>query len=261
MIASSGIAKSVAFTAAIVLHAALLWEYAPKTTGTATEGASSRALETRLGDSFEDMSTGVLSPVETETTALSSELPSTAQQVVPTTAMSAPAVKALPAEAIAAQPIEDTAVVKSPRPAQRPTALEKKPKPTPKASKKTKPKTGTAKESRKGAQSGKAKAAQAPKSTGAARTQTTGNAAAQNYPGAVMRKISRVPKPRVASKGSATVRFTISVEGGLAAATIAKSSGSGELDRAALKVIGRAAPFPKPPAGAQRSFTLKISGK
>ena len=260
MIASSGIAKSIAFTAAIVLHAALLWEYAPKTTEIATEGARG-ALETRLGDSFEDMSKGVLSPVETETTALSPELPSTAQQVFPTTAMSAPAVKALPAEAIAAQPIEDTAVVKSPRPAQRPKALETEPKPTPKASKKTKPKTGASKESRKGAQSGKAKAAQAPKSTGASPTQTTGNAAAQNYPGKVMRKISRVPKPRVASKGSATVRFTISFEGGLAAATIAKSSGSSELDRAALKVVASAAHFPKPPAGAQRSFTLKISGK
>ena len=134
MIASSGIAKSVAFTAAIVLHAALLWEYAPKTTETATEGARG-ALETRLGDSFEDMSKGVLSPVETETTALPPELPSTAQQVVPTTAMSAPAVKALPAQAIAAQPIEDTAVVKSPRPAQRPKALEAKPELKPKASK------------------------------------------------------------------------------------------------------------------------------
>ena len=141
MIASSGIAKSVAFTAAIVLHAALLWEYAPKTIETATEGARG-ALETKLGDSFEDMSKGVLSPVETETTALPPELPSTAQQVVPTTAMSAPAVKALPAQAIAAQPIEDTAVVKSPRPAQRPKALETKPEPTPKTAKKTKTKTG-----------------------------------------------------------------------------------------------------------------------
>ena len=141
MIASPGIAKSVAFTAAIVLHAALLWEYTPKTTETATEGARG-ALETRLGDSFEDMSKGVLSPVETETTALPPELPSTAQQVVPTTAMSAPAVKALPAQAIAAQPIEDTAVVKSPRPAQRPKALETKREPTPKTAKKTKTKTG-----------------------------------------------------------------------------------------------------------------------
>lgn len=260
MIASSITAKGCALLAAVALHAVLLWDYAPSALQVQTEGASA-APQTRLGDSFEDMSKGVLVPVLTASTALTPTAPSQAQAAQPTTAASAPILAAIPAQALVAQPIASEAVTTSARPTQRPKSLEAAVKPAPKPPKKTKPKAGASKDSQKGAQSGKAKAAPAPKSTGTASTNTAGNAAAQNYPGKVMRKISRVPKPRVGATGSATVRFTITAGGGLAAVSIARSSGSAELDRAALKVISRAAPFPKPPAGAQRSFTLKIRGK
>lgn len=265
MIASSSIAKGAALLAALALHAALLWQYTPTTTKAETEGASG-ARETRLGDSFEDMTTGVLAPMPAQSAEAVSAAPLPAQAVTPKTAQSAPPVAALPAQvpsASEAQPASAQAVTLSPRPVQRPKALEKKPeaKEVPKQKAKPLPKKGGQQESRKGAQDGTQKAAKAPKSTGTAKTKAAGNAAAQTYAGKVMRKISRVPKPRVASKGSATVRFTIAAGGGLASVSIVKSSGSAALDRAALKVISRAAPFPKPPEGADRSFTLKIRGQ
>ena len=48
--------------------------------------------------------------------------------------------------------------------------------------------------------------------------------------------------------------------GTLAAISLARSSGSGELDQAALRVIRRAAPFPAPPPSARRNFTIRIQG-
>lgn len=88
-----------------------------------------------------------------------------------------------------------------------------------------------------------------------------GNAAASNYPGQVMRKISRVPRPRVGSRGTAVVSFTIAASGGLSGLSIARSSGNARLDQAALRMIQRAAPFPRPPAGARRSYQISIEGR
>ncbi|MEL6466447.1 MAG: TonB family protein [Pseudomonadota bacterium] len=88
-----------------------------------------------------------------------------------------------------------------------------------------------------------------------------GNAAATNYPGVVMRKISGVPRPRVRASSVATVRFVIARAGGLNSVSIARSSGNSSLDAAALQVIRQAAPFPAPPPGAQRTFTIRIRGR
>lgn len=87
-----------------------------------------------------------------------------------------------------------------------------------------------------------------------------GNARASNYPGQVMKKLSRVSRPRVGRRGTAVVAFTIAPNGRLAAVSIAKSSGHAELDRAALRVVQRAAPFPPPPQGARRSYSINIKG-
>lgn len=95
---------------------------------------------------------------------------------------------------------------------------------------------------------------------GSGQSQAAGNAAASNYPGQVMRKISRVPRPRVGSRGTAVVAFRIGGNGGLAGVSIARSSGSSALDRAAVRMIQRAAPFPPPPAGARTSFSINIKG-
>ncbi|WP_156883657.1 energy transducer TonB family protein, partial [Salipiger mucosus] len=49
--------------------------------------------------------------------------------------------------------------------------------------------------------------------------------------------------------------------GGLAGVSIARSSGSRRLDRDAMRVIQRAAPFPPPPSGARRSYSIQIVGQ
>jgi protein TonB len=79
-----------------------------------------------------------------------------------------------------------------------------------------------------------------------------GNAAASNYPGLVMRHLARVPRPRADTRGAVLVQFSVT-EGGRLAST--------RLDRAALTVVERAAPFPAPPAGADRSFSVQIKGE
>ncbi|WP_335754296.1 cell envelope integrity protein TolA [Sulfitobacter sp.] len=89
----------------------------------------------------------------------------------------------------------------------------------------------------------------------------SGNAAASNYPGQVMRRISRVRKPRVNSRGTVTIAFSISSGGSLSRVSVARSSGSAALDKAALRVVQKAAPFPKPPSGAKRQFSIRIKGR
>ncbi|MBV0912473.1 TonB family protein [Anianabacter salinae] len=99
-------------------------------------------------------------------------------------------------------------------------------------------------------------------SSGAAgRAQTTGNAAASNYRGEIMRRIQRVPQPSGNFRGQALVSFSIAPGGGLASAGITRSSGSAVLDRAALRVVHSAAPFPAPPPGAQTRYSVQIAGR
>lgn len=85
-----------------------------------------------------------------------------------------------------------------------------------------------------------------------------GNANASNYPGKVYAKIRRTRQKRAGGRGVAQIRFSISSKGGLASIRIASSSGSGSVDHAALDHIRRSAPFPPPPAGAQRQFVIPI---
>jgi TonB family protein len=92
-------------------------------------------------------------------------------------------------------------------------------------------------------------------------SQETGNAAASNYPGEVMRKLARVRRPSSSARGVAVVAFHVADNGALAGVTIARSSGSPQLDQAALAIVQGAAPFPPPPQGAQRSFSIDIVGR
>ncbi|MDF1671116.1 MAG: TonB family protein [Roseovarius sp.] len=183
-----------------------------------------------------------------------------------------------PVEMVTPAEAETTAVTRSLRPQSRSAAFENehKTKPVKQAvqPKKTAKLTAkkTAKKQAKAQPQGNAKHnAKAGSATGASKAKTksasfgkakkkkaSGNAASSNYPGKVMRKIARVHKPRVGAKGSAVVAFTISANGGLSAISLARSSGSGQLDKAALRVVRKAAPFPPPPSGARRSFSVKI---
>lgn len=97
--------------------------------------------------------------------------------------------------------------------------------------------------------------------SGESQNRAQGNAAASNYPGLVMRKISRVSKPRVGSRGTATVRFSIAGNGDLSGLSVARSSGNDRIDSAALQVVQRAAPFSPPPSGARRTFSIEIKAR
>lgn len=100
------------------------------------------------------------------------------------------------------------------------------------------------------------------RSTGTGQSsEAAGNAAASNYPGEVMARLSRVRRPNVSARGTALVAFSIAGNGGLAGVSVARSSGSPELDRAAVRLVQSAAPFPPPPSGARRSFSISIAGR
>jgi protein TonB len=145
------------------------------------------------------------------------------------------------------------------------------PKPKPKPQKKA---AKPAKAAEKPAKSAKAKkpletakessqasveAAPAPKPT--AKSAGTGKSAAANYGSKVVKKIKKTRKKNTGGKGVAVVSFLISGSGGLSALTIARSSGDGALDAAALDHIRRSAPFPPPPPGAKTRFTFEFAGK
>lgn len=154
-------------------------------------------------------------------------------------------------------PADDRAIEVSPRPPERPEretreARQQQPQPAPQGN------------SNRNATAGSAAGSQATtrtqQSTRSGQSTASGNAAVSNYPGLVMRAISRVRKPRVGSRATVTIRFSVSASGGLASVAVARSSGNERLDLAAVQIIRRAAPFPKPPPGASRSFSIPIQG-
>jgi protein TonB len=86
-------------------------------------------------------------------------------------------------------------------------------------------------------------------------------AAAARYPQQVNRHLSRLRRPNARFDGATLVAFTISGNGGLANLSVARSSGSPEFDQMALAHIQRAVPFPAPPPGAQRSYSVTVRGR
>ncbi|MFD0857405.1 energy transducer TonB family protein [Roseovarius aquimarinus] len=198
--------------------------------------------------------------------------PSPAEAPAPAPAASAPSVApsvpAVPGAAERIEAAEETAgaVTRSPRPVERSAAFERRnaprepePKPQPKPKPQQAAPRGNAEtNATAGAAQGQDNARAETQGRTSAEGDAAGNAAAQNYPGAVMRKISGVRKPVMRRSGAARVSFTIGASGALAGLSIARSSGASELDREALRLIQRAAPFPAPPPGAQRSFALDV---
>ena len=91
-------------------------------------------------------------------------------------------------------------------------------------------------------------------------SQTAGNAATTNYKGDVVRYLFRKKRPRSSGSGSATLSFTIALDGDVHNVVVAKSSGSRRFDRDAMRFIEKAAPFPKPPPHVNRNFTIVIEG-
>ena len=59
--------------------------------------------------------------------------------------------------------------------------------------------------------------------------------------------------------GSAGIAFTLDEHGALLSVRLAVSSGIAKLDEEALAIVRKAAPFPAPPEGAQRSFEANVN--
>jgi periplasmic protein TonB len=174
------------------------------------------------------------------------------------------AVKPLESEVQPPEP-QSPPVIESLRPPERPkpeVARRTDPKPAPKtvAKPSSKPKgNGDVNATRGVATSTRSQPGGQARTTGGS-AKVQGNAAASNYAGLVMRRIHRA-KRRADVRGEALVRFSITSGGGVAAVSLARSSGSGKLDGIALAQVRRAAPFPPPPPGARTSFTVRIKGK
>lgn len=96
----------------------------------------------------------------------------------------------------------------------------------------------------------------APAATAHAQAAGSGTSDAANYPGQIMARLARQPVPRLAERGRASVAFTVSAGGGIGTLSIIGSSGSATVDRAALAFVRGAAPFPRPPVGAQTRFSV-----
>ena len=200
--------------------------------------------------------------------ATEAEPPATETAVAPPVEVLRPVTPSAAAE-VAETPVpdtltatSDTAVETSPRPIARPerTVAEERPaEPRPRPPQSA---PGNAQENAVAGSATGATTATAPQQlAGTGRSAETGNAAASNYPGEVMRRISRVGRPRVSARGTTVIAFSIDGNGGLNGLSVAQSSGSERLDSAALQVVRRAAPFPPPPSGAQRRFTIQIEGR
>lgn len=121
---------------------------------------------------------------------------------------------------------------------------------------------GGAQTARKGQANGSSAGTAASSSTRQGkRASAAGNAAVSNYPGLVMRKISRTRKQRAGARGKATVGFKVSASGAATSVRIIRSSGSAKIDNIALRHIKRASPFARPPKGARRSFSVVFVSK
>jgi protein TonB len=175
----------------------------------------------------------------------------------------------LPSIALAPQPpltvaaaADATDLLRSLRPQRRSAAFEARhiPDPAPESRKATRPAaTGNADRNQRAGQTTGSVAATSPQQASASGNDAQpGNAARDAYPGLVMRQLARVDRPSLGIEGMATVAFTIAGNGQLGALSVARSSGSARLDQAALRLVRKAAPFPAPPKGAERNFSIRI---
>lgn len=251
-----------------------------------------------LGNSFVDMVEGTMTPVATPETAktvddneaveppsaeISQRLtPSKPTQMTPVVAENLinPVVPVLTATPDTLAPITPVAPLKTitsvappkpapPKPAAKPVVKPRPVKPAAARARATtaraKPATpkpqGGAQSTRKGQSDGSTAGKTAASGQGAAKTRVAGNAAVSKYPGLVMRKISRTRKQRAGARGKATVAFKVSSSGAATSVRIIRSSGSAKIDQIALRHIQRASPFPRPPKGARRSFSVVFVSK
>ncbi|WP_243923772.1 TonB family protein [Novosphingobium beihaiensis] len=98
----------------------------------------------------------------------------------------------------------------------------------------------------------------AERSESSARARAGGGAA--GYAAKVRRHLMRYRRQNTVGAGSAFIRFTVLGDGKCRDIGVARTSGSSRFDRAAMQMVRRAVPFPRPPHGASRSFNFEITG-
>ncbi|MFP7675199.1 TonB family protein [Marivita sp. S0852] len=163
-------------------------------------------------------------------------------------------------ETLTAEEEITAAPLASKRPQRRTKAFETAhtPKAAPKPKQQTTSRGNANRNATKGSSTGTRTATAARQGTAQGTAQSEGNAAASNYPGQVWSKLSRVRRPN--GRGTARVQFSITASGDVASVSIASSSGNSRFDRAALQIVRRAGPFPRPPQGARRTYTFVVQG-
>lgn len=280
MILSPPSLKLSVLAVSLGVHVAVLlvWASSP---AIEIEGGAGAVVEARLGNSFADLAQGTAEPPapeerlpETLEAIAEAQPPEVAAQRVAPQALTldlatVPVARADPVE-VTSPEVPEVAIAQTVEPTETMTAVAEAPsvrpktrpdKPAPPQRKKKTQQGNSNQNASAGTTTGSqaAKAVQQSSQTG--QSAQAGNAAASNYSGAVMRKISRIPRPRSKTNGTTVVRFAIAPSGALQSVSIAQSSGSEDLDQAALRIVSRAAPFPAPPPGARRNFAIKISGR
>lgn len=103
--------------------------------------------------------------------------------------------------------------------------------------------------------------AKAGKGTGGERASAS-SGSIMNYAAQVRARVAANKPAGDGLSGAVTVAFSVTTAGGLAHASVSRSSGNAALDQAALGSVRRSAPFPVPPADAtprQRLFEIQVT--
>ena len=274
MIPDSRAVAASAIVLAAATHGLALHDFSPQTT-TQIEGGGS-AETAALGTSFKDFTAGTTAsaPVKALKTTVEPDRPIAQPDLEVQTAKAAKPLMKQVTHTLKGVPKATDSQKPSQPEVTRAKRVETKPAPRPAAppvrnsereeKKVTQPaaKAGNAERTRKkGSTTGDAAKADAAAEKTTRPASAQGNADASNYAGKVKRKILRARRKSVNIRGTVLVTFRIADSGDLLSANIARSSGSKRLDQIALSQVSAAAPFPSPPYGARRAYTIEIVSK
>ena len=174
------------------------------------------------------------------------------------TALADPVVQAPDAGTVRPQPRPDRSAVPQPQQQAQPAPQRRQQQPAPS---RTQPQGNAAADSRAGQSSGQAQGTARQSAQGDRGQSASDGRTAARYPQLVNRHLSRLRRPNARFNGATVIAFTISGSGGLSGVSVARSSGNADFDRIAVGHVQRAAPFPPPPVGAQRSFNVTVQGR
>jgi protein TonB len=195
--------------------------------------------------------------------------PRVVQTVVKVKPVEKPAEKKEEPKPVEKEPEPRKEVLKKPEPKPEKQVTEKTPEKKKPGKKKVVQRDGNADDnSIKGRDTAKTKdGASQDASRGNSKKKLKGNASFTNYKGLVESKIDRAKRRvKVGAKGQAVVTFTINADGSVSNLRIKKSSGKPAIDKGALDVIRKSAPFPAIPADlGRKNFpaqkTIAFTGK